>query len=214
MWDKLIRLSLETTQAAIDKYSAKPFTDPWYRCQYYSDAASKARNPEHRDYFIREAFAEADLLGEPNRIVTVSTWPLAVMARDCEEDKVRCETERLLTIISTEPSPVRRADALRHMVQALLPLPTLMLMALRPFVEASLSPLKSGRRNTRGESWLTRALPIIYCHDPAWAQQICDQILGPQNRLRAQGVLANLQSKNVSDLRQQWKYGIRKYGNQ
>jgi len=67
---------------------------------------------------IDEAFEAAAELREPNRGVTVASWPLKALALCGESSRVQSEGARLLLVISQEPSPGRRADALRFLLGA------------------------------------------------------------------------------------------------
>jgi len=73
---------------------------------------------------LHEALAAAKEQEEPNRIVSVATWPIGVFVRRAIGD-VSAIVPELLEIISREPNPVRRADALALLLGAVLPVPPL-----------------------------------------------------------------------------------------
>lgn len=91
---------------------AKRLPFPWYRCQALATVASSVEEAATRKELLDAAFEAALQTEEPNRIVTVSAWPLAVLAELGEGKRVKQETKRLLAIIGKEPHPIRRMDAL------------------------------------------------------------------------------------------------------
>lgn len=90
---------------------ARSIRDPWFRCQALSTVAERCPQPEACRSLLSEAFHAAAAAGEPNRIVSVSGWPLEVLAQ-IDADAARTELERLARSIQPEPHPVRRLDAL------------------------------------------------------------------------------------------------------
>ena len=64
---------------------------------------------------IVEALRSANELDEPDRVVTVSAWLIKALALSGAR-RLETQTARLLGIIATEPSPVRRLDALRMLL--------------------------------------------------------------------------------------------------
>src|SRR3954469_1720155 len=99
---------------------ARSITDAWFRCQALSYVALELSSTKERHSILNEAFSAASKLSEPNRVVTVSAWPLKVLSVHGDSRLLKSETDRLLTLIATEPSPVRRADALRFVVGAVI----------------------------------------------------------------------------------------------
>ena len=55
--------------------------------------------------------------GEGNRVVTVSAWPLGVLVEIEDFDWFDVELDRLLQLITTEPHPIRRSDAVFALLQ-------------------------------------------------------------------------------------------------
>jgi hypothetical protein len=152
---------------------AKQIDDPWFRCQALSIAAAHAPDQRARKGAIDEALSAANELREPNRVVTVSSWPVKALVLAGQMSSVSSEVERLLQLISTEPSPVRRADALRFLLGAVstAPAPVAGRVA-RQFTAACLEPLLNGKRNARGESNLEACLPGIARIDSDLAQNL------------------------------------------
>ncbi len=91
---------------------AREISDPWYRCQSLASVAAQEPSPTHRTKLLDQAFAAADETPSPNRIVTASSWPLRVLDRDGDAQRIAREVSRLIRLAKTEPHPVRRMDAL------------------------------------------------------------------------------------------------------
>lgn len=91
---------------------AHSIDDPWFRCQALAAAAEHTRDDNARRRILADAFRAANATREPNRIVSVSAWPLRVLYNVGDWRTVSAEIDRLLTVISQEPHPTRRNDAL------------------------------------------------------------------------------------------------------
>jgi hypothetical protein len=59
---------------------ARGIDPPWYRCQSLAIAAMEIDDPKLRLALVNEALTAAEQLGEPNRVVTVASWPVEVLA--------------------------------------------------------------------------------------------------------------------------------------
>ena len=141
---------------------ARRIDDPWFRCQALSMAAVHVQDRRTQKRAIQEAFASANALSDPNRIVTVSSWPLKALALTGNAAPAAAEAERLLRIISADRSPVRRADALRHLLGGVSSCrKDVVHRVAKEFAAACLAPLQNGKRNTKGESYLEECLPAI-----------------------------------------------------
>src|SRR5258705_289049 len=131
---------------------ARSIEDPWFRCQALSHVALHLSSETERGAVLTEAFHAGSKLGEPNRVTTVSAWPLKVLAITGESARLEIETERLLAIIATESSPVRRADALHVLGGAVIGARReLATRVIRAFVSASPPPLQNRERNRERE---------------------------------------------------------------
>lgn len=174
---------------------ARGIEDPWFRCQALSIAAVHAPDRRSQQRAIDDAFAAANELDEPNRVVTVSSWPVKALGLAGHLSSISPEVERLLQLMSTESSPVRRADALRYLLGAVSRAPAVVVTRVaREFTAACLTPLRNGKRNRKGESNLEVCLPGIACVDPDLAQSLLAQL----TPLRAERVAQALHAaKNV-----------------
>jgi hypothetical protein len=166
---------------------ARSIRDSWYRCQALSRCALQLDDAGARIAVLEESFETALRSStEPNRVVSLSSWPLKAMATLGEHDKAAEHCERLLRIIGTEPSPVRRADALELLLGAsALGHRVVFDRVLAQFIEACLSPLSGGKRNRRGQSQLYGALRIIAFVDAELLHDVVDFIDGPELTVRA-----------------------------
>ena len=85
--------------------------DPWYRCQSLAYAASSIQDRKRQKAVLDDAFEAALAANGPNRVVTVSAWPLSVLVDIKNFDRLDSELDRLLWLVTTEPHPTRRCDA-------------------------------------------------------------------------------------------------------
>jgi hypothetical protein len=127
---------------------ARSIDDPWFRCQALGIAAVHVPDRHSRKVAIDDAFSAANELDEPTRVVTVSSWPVKALALAGLMASVSAEVARLLQVVATESSPVRRADALRYLLGSVSIAPTdVANRVAREFAAACLAPLQSGKRN-------------------------------------------------------------------
>ena len=151
-------------------------------------------------FAINDAFAAANELGEPNRVVTVSSWPVKALVLAGHMSSVSSEVARLLHVVSTESSPVRRADALRYLLGSVSVAPTdVASRVAREFAAACLTPLQNGKRNSKGESSLEACLPGIARIDSAFAQSLLGR-LAPSRSERAARALQAAKNAPVTEL--------------
>ena len=99
---------------------ARQIEHPWYRCQSLARVAEEVRSNENAAKLLGEALAAAHAQTEPNRIVSVASWPVGVMIRR-DVAGVDAEVAKLLAIIAPEPNPIRKADALMLLFYAVFP---------------------------------------------------------------------------------------------
>jgi hypothetical protein len=170
---------------------ARSIRDAWYRCQALATAALHYPEVPARGRIIDEAIEAAFKAGDPNRVVTVCAWPIKVLATNGRVDRVAMEVERLLKLIGTEPSPVRRADALRYLFGAVIRgQRDVSIRVIEALALACLEPLQNGRRNRKGESLLAECLPAIARID----QRIASKLLASLPDARANGVRERIRS--------------------
>ena len=184
---------------------ARSIDDPWFRCQALSIAAAHITDRRSSKVAIDEAFAAANALGEPNRVVTVSSWPVKALALAGHLSSVSSEVARLLRVIALESSPVRRADALRYLLGGVGIAPAdVASRVAREFAAACVVPLLSGKRNKKGESNLEACLPAIARIDSAFAQSLLAQ-LPPSRSKRAEHALQATKNVPITELLS-WPY--------
>ena len=170
---------------------ALKIVDPWFRCQALSIAAVHVSDRQRRRA-IDHAFASANELAQPNRVVTVSSWPVKALVLTGNGRRASSETVRLLQVISSEGSPVRRADALRYLLGAVSASnKDVFLRVAQAFADACLEPLQAGTRNKKGESLLEECLPGIARFDRALADSLLAR-LAPSRSQRCTGAIEAL----------------------
>lgn len=96
---------------------ARQIRHPWYRCQAISSVAEVHRSYTVALRLLDEALAAAHEEAEPNRIVSVASWPLRQLVV-LSLPRARAEVERLLGIISAESHGLRRLDGLSRIIVA------------------------------------------------------------------------------------------------
>ena len=189
------RIAAKEPQRAFEL--ARAIDDAWVRCQALSTTALHLADSRARARAIDEALAAASELTEPNRVVTVSAWPVKVLAIQGRLDRVASEVDRLLAVIATERSPVRRADALRDLFGAVIHAKRpVILRVVLALAFASFQPLLDGRRNRKGESLLADCLPAIARIDP----RVAESLLARLPATRADRAREHMQSMAASSL--------------
>ena len=192
---------LASTDRAEALRIARAIGDPWFRCQALAYVAHHCPEMEERLRLIEESFQAGAAAPDPNRIVTVSAWPLKVLCKTGLDLMLESETDRLLNVIATEPSPVRRAHALDAMLGALLGAPGyLFWRAFDMFQLACLMPLTNGKRNTRGESRLTRWVVFVERVEAGRGRALIEAIKGPTLRAQALRILAQHHCTDLDQL--------------
>ena len=179
---------------------ARAIADPWFRCQALSMAAVHLTDRRMRLSAIEDALLAANELVEPNRVVSVSAWPIKALALCEETRRLDAETARLLTIVATEPSPVRRLDALRLLLGSVIATWTGTAREVaEAFAAACLAPLASGQRNRKGESCLEECLPALAHLDAAFAERLRVQL--PASRAaRAAQAIETMRNVSLAEL--------------
>ena len=99
---------------------ARAIRHPWYRCQAITEVAEV----QHSVPLLIESFAAAYEKTEPNRIVTVASWPLRQLVL-LAPAMAQVELEKLLGLIATEAHGLRRLHALESLFYAAASAPSL-----------------------------------------------------------------------------------------
>src|SRR5262245_59478830 len=73
---------------------ARSIEDPWFRCQALSIAAAHVPDTRSHQLAIDDAFSAANELGDPNRVVTVSSWPVKALGLAGNMSRVSAEVAR------------------------------------------------------------------------------------------------------------------------
>lgn len=108
---------------------ARTIQHPWYRCQSLTTVAEHYRDRHKKLKLLREALAVAQTQDEINRIVTVSSWPLRILV-SLSFDETKEHLVKLVAQADTEGHPLRRADALFALTNAVRANPDMLDIAM------------------------------------------------------------------------------------
>lgn len=151
---------------------ATKINDPWYRCQALAAVAKYTEDKRGREAILKDAFEVATQCKEPNRIVTVSAWPLRVLCDQQNVVLVKREVERLLSVIAKESHPTRRGDGKLALIWALHRGPKDVLMTV---VERFKETCQQGHGWKRDRNLYEVAL-LIKKHDRSKAKELLELI--------------------------------------
>lgn len=115
---------------------ARRIRHPWYRCQALAAVADAADTTSHALRIITESLAAAYEQAEPNRIVTVATWPLRTLL-ELDPQAASQEVESLISIASLEQHGLRRLHALDFLISAVVTHPALRSAVARPYLHTA-----------------------------------------------------------------------------
>ena len=96
---------------------ARTISDSWYRCQSLAQVAWHLEDRNKYKTVIKEALTAAYEQNEPNRIVSVASWAVRAMVKN-NDPGLKPVVDQLLDKIQLEPNPVRQADALFLLFEA------------------------------------------------------------------------------------------------
>ncbi len=118
---------------------ARSISDGWYRCQSLAEI-SHIMGCAKTDFLkiAKEALQAANETEQPNRIVSASSWIIWVMAKrmDIKDSEISAIVEKMLETIRLELHPIRRADALLFLFEAIYTRKNLREMVLKPLLDA------------------------------------------------------------------------------
>jgi len=174
---ELLRAS--DSKAALDV--ARSIKHPWYRCQSLSSVAKHQEPLAEKLELIHEAFQSALECSDPNRIVSVSFWPFQVLAESGLDEDIREWLEPLLEILSHEPNPVRRIDALAPLVSLFRDGPMDCFYCVLAHFEEGCRVC----RGWKGDYNLIFAVPVVYEVDQPRAMHLLEMIKQPRIRRKA-----------------------------
>lgn len=134
---------------------ARKIQHPWYRCQAITSIVEA--NPKRFDAveILEVALSAAYSQAEPNRVASVSFWPLQPLVQT-NPSLAEKHTKKLLQIIGEEPHSLRRLDGIRGILRGVWDNQSLRELVLKPFIEtANVCP---GWRADRIVSYIARDL--------------------------------------------------------
>ena len=131
---KVDRLAATDPKAALKL--ANTIAHAWYRCQSITAAAEQLRGREQLDA-LSAALAAAKEQIEPNRVVTVASWPVRVLAK-VDPNRAAQWVPELVAIAETEPHNLRRSHALQSLAFVTSPYPEILKLVIPALVDALL----------------------------------------------------------------------------
>ena len=114
---------------------ARKIESSWNRAQALASVALHISQKAKFLKIIKEAFEAARENHQPNRIVSCAAWAVQVTTKRDDVDSLPF-VEELLKIIGREPNPVRRADALLLVFEAVYYRKELRSVVLAPLLQA------------------------------------------------------------------------------
>jgi hypothetical protein len=154
-------LSLDPDRAL---HVARAIRHPWYRCQALSAVAKAQRSRPFALRLLSESLSAAYEQSEPNRIVSVASWPLEHLAK-LDPTAAMAQVEQLLRVIATEPHGLRRLDGLTRMLVAVAAVPELRERVKPAFAEAA-----AASQGWRTERTVAFVASLLAQFDAAFAQ--------------------------------------------
>ena len=157
------RLAATDPQAALER--ARTIAHPWYRCQSLAAVAERLQGRQQRSV-LSAALAAAKEQREPNRVVTVASWPIAVLAKVDPPLAAEWVVE-LVALAETEPHNLRRAHALQSLAFATSPSPEVLGRIVPALVEALL-----GGSGPRIDRVIRDTYDLIRSTHPQWLKPL------------------------------------------
>ncbi len=180
---------------------ASEIPDAWFRCQALSKAALLTPNSSDQLQLIHQALGSGAACSDPNRIVKVSSFAVKACYMLGHRDAGDKAAIDLLETILTEPSPVRRADALDYLLGAVVGGSAgIFWRVFNEFASACTCKLKSGKRNKRGERRLASWAGPIFQLDHVRGELLLSAIEGPVHREQAIQSRERAQDKPINEL--------------
>lgn len=137
---------------------AMAITDDWYRCQALAMVAWHTKSKPRFQKIAKESFKASSKLTNPNRRVSCSAWIIRAMAKRGDIDLLETVEECLIDI-RKEENPIRRADALLFLYEAIYSLPELRNLVF-DFLWSSIDEMNSWKKER-----LLRDLALVVAMD-------------------------------------------------
>ncbi len=115
---------------------ARKIEHPWYRCQALTSIVEANFSIKNREEILEEAMSAAYNQTEPNRVASVSSWPLRQLVQ-INLNQAREHVSRLLEIIATEDHGLRRLDGLHGILWGVVGAPALREHVFTRFTETA-----------------------------------------------------------------------------
>ncbi len=165
---------------------AESIEEAWFRCQALVGVARYVPEREQRLMVLQRAFAVGAMCDCPNRVVSVSSWPIKALYSYGFSQEADEAVRVLLNVIAQEASPVRRADALDLLLGAVLEADrSIFWMVYESFFDACTRQLESGKRNAKGQGLLSSWAGLVWKFDAARGNELVAALAGPTHKAYA-----------------------------
>ena len=167
---------------------ARAIKHPWYRCQATTSVAESCTSQSESHRLLLEALSAAYELTEPNRIVSVASWPLRLLIQSDPDGSIPI-IEKLLLVISQESHSLRRLDGIASMFYRVAQNAT-----ARNLIKPALTQAANEAKGWRTERIV--ASLATFCHpiDPGFAMELLS------NRQPSQHLRQALKQINSKDM--------------
>ena len=164
--------------------AAKAIKHPWYRCQSLATVAENHDKGPRKIELLREALLVAREQQEINRIITVSAWPMRLLAPVAPVIASE-QIAFLVALAATEPHTLRRADALYSLAKSVAENYVLLRLIVPSLVKALLD----------GHGWridrlIAGSIGLVQSVDPETVAQL---VAHHSENLKKQLLVASLQ---------------------
>lgn len=149
---------------------ARGVKDEWYRCQSLATVAFHTKSRQDFMKLAEDSLKAARQLPSPNRKVTCSAWIINAMAKRGDIDITEA-VEEMLTLIHLEENPVRRADALLKLFEAVYPM-----VEIRNKVLATLLDACDSMKSWKQPIVLSDIALVLALNESEEAQKILEMI--------------------------------------
>ena len=140
---------------------ARLIRHPWYRCQALTSVAETLTSKGDALRILEESLAAAHEQHEPNRVVTVASWPLQCLVK-IDKNGAEKEVEALLSLTATESHGLRRLHALNALLGAIAQDAPLRERVAKPFLATA--NMCFGWRAERTIAFMAQYIAMIDLH--------------------------------------------------
>lgn len=159
---------------------ARGIKHPWYRCQALASASEHMAGRDQENVLL-ESLAAAREQDQINRVVTVSSWPIRVLAAVRPEVAAK-HVEDLVALANTEPHNLKRSHALQALAYSVSGHPELLERVVPALAESLI-----GGRGRRIDRCIRDTFQLVLSVRPdlAWSVAMHHKSNSQQSKLLA-----------------------------